>query len=132
MKGHRKDYAILGFQWEVLAMIVSMWSKANLGVDIREELGDEALKTVLDDDFCRLVALRFRQHWSMPKVVDPDRQERFAKLLVEIDDMVEEAFMENAELHEQLQRRCQEEGYDLDDMAAAQSPVLARTGTADA
>ena len=125
MSEPKNEYALIGFQWEVLALIVGMWAKERYGVDLEQRLGQNGLKTLVDDDFCRLVARRFRQHWIKPKVPDPDRQERVAALLVQVDEMVEELFKESSELQDEFQRKCEAAGCDLEDQQTDESPASA-------
>ena len=119
MRPSRTEFPIIGFQRELLALIVGMWGKERFGVDVEKQLGHEALETVLDDEFCRIVARRFRQYWIKPSVVDPDRQERVAKLLVEVDEMVEELFRDSDELQREFQNRCEKAGCQLDESGAS-------------
>ena len=126
MSGTKKEYAIIGFQRELLTMIVNTWCKKTLGIDVQDMLGEEELRAVLDDKFCKEVGLKFRQHWTSPTTADADRKEKFAKLLVEIDEMVEEAFTQSEDLHERFKERCREAGYDLDDLVAQEYPPLAQ------
>ncbi len=125
MNAPRSEYPIIGFQWELLALIAGMWGKEKFGIDVEKRLGHEGLQSVLDEDFCRLVARRFRQYWIKPTVVDPDRQERVAKLLVEIDEMVEELFRENDELRLEFQRRCAKAGCALEETGSGEPPASA-------
>ncbi len=125
MSSSKTEYPIIGFQWELLALIVGMWGKEQFGIDLEKQLGQDGLETVLDDDFCRVVARRFRQYWIKPAVVDPERQERVARLLVEVDEMVEELFRNSEELREELQRRCARAGCRLDE-----PPTVARRASA--
>ena len=125
MSEPKNEYALIGFQWEVLALIVGMWAKERYGVDLEQRLGQNGLKTLVDDDFCRLVARRFRQHWIKPNVPDPDRQERVAALLVQVDEMVEELFKESSELQDEFQRKCEAAGCDLEDQQTDESPASA-------
>lgn len=125
MTASNVEYPIIGFQWELLAMVVAMWGKQRFGVDVEQQLGQDGLRAVLDDDFCRVVARRFRQHWIKPSVVDPDRQERVARLLVEVDEMVEELFAANDELQQEFQRRCARAGLSLNPPDASTPPVSA-------
>ena len=125
MSAQKNEYPIIGFQWELLALIVGMWGKERFGIDVRKQLGQEGLLSVLDDDFCRVVSRRFRQYWIKPTVVDPDRQERVARLLVEIDEMVEELFRESEELRQEFQRRCAKAGCALVEPEAGEPPASA-------
>lgn len=114
MSAPKNDYPVIGFQWELLALITNMWTRQAFGVDVQDTLGRDSLKNVIDDDFCRAVAEKFHQHWLAPKDVDPDRQERIARVLVEIDQMVEELFEENEELRQKFKQKCKQAGCDLD------------------
>ena len=121
----KNEYPIIGFQWELLALIVGMWGREKFGVDLTKQLTPEEIESVLDEDFCRMVARRFRQHWIKPTIVDPNRQERVARLLVEIDEMVEEMFRETDELHRELQRRCAMAGCYLEEPGTSEPPASA-------
>ena len=125
MSSSNTEYPIIGFQWELLAMVAAMWGKERFGVDVEQQLGRDGLRSVLDDDFCRVVARRFRQHWIKPNVIDPDRQERVARLLVEVDEMVEELFRGSDELRQEFQRRCAKAGCDLENPETAIPPASA-------
>ena len=125
MSAPRNEYPIIGFQWELLALVVGMWGKERFGIDVQKRLGREGLQSVLDEDFCRMVARRFRQYWIKPADVDPDRQERVARLLVEIDEMVEELFRENNELRLEFQRRCAKAGCALEEAGSGEPPASA-------
>jgi hypothetical protein len=126
MSAIRKEYATVGFQWELLALIVDSWSRQNFGVDVRRELGDERLRKVLDDDYCRGVAKAFRNHWITPKVIDIDRQERVAGVLAALDELVEETFNESEGLHELFKSKCRAAGCDLDEAVAMEAAPPAR------
>lgn len=125
MSSSNTEYPIIGFQWELLALVVGMWGKERFGIDLEKQLGRDGLKTVLDDEFCRVVARRFRQYWIKPAVVDPDRQERVARLLVEVDEMVEELFRDSDELRREFQRRCANAGCHFDKPETATPPASA-------
>ena len=123
----RKEYATVGFQWELLALIVDSWSRKNFGVDVRRELGDERLRRVLDDDYCRKIVRAFRNHWITPKVIDIDRQERVAGILAALDELVEEAFDESEDLRELFKSKCLAVGCDLDGSAAMETAPPVRS-----
>ncbi len=125
MSSSNTEYPIIGFQWELLALVVGMWGKERFGIDVEKQLGRDGLKAVLDDEFCRVVARRFRQYWIKPASVDPDRQERVARLLVEVDEMVEELFRNSDELRQEFQSRCARAGCPLDEPQTAAPPASA-------
>lgn len=125
MSEPKNEYAIIGFQWELLALVMGMWGKERFGIDVEKRLGRDGLKSVIDDEFCRIVARRFRQHWIKPAVIDPDRQERVARLLVEVDEMVEELFRDSEDLRREFQRRCAKAGCRLEEQEAGNAPASA-------
>ncbi|MDJ0892553.1 MAG: hypothetical protein QNK18_15350 [Gammaproteobacteria bacterium] len=125
MSTPKKEYPIIGFQWELLALIVGMWGKERFGIDVEKQLGRDGLEAVLDDEFCRVVARRFRQYWIKPAAVDPERQERVARLLVVVDEMVEELFRDSDDLQQEFRRRCAEAGCQLQDPATGKAPASA-------
>lgn len=129
MSAPQNQYPVIGFQWELLAIVVNMWTKQELGVDVLDTAGREKLKTVLDDEFCLQVVGKFEEIWTKPKVVDPDRQERLARILVELDEMVEEVFQGSEELRETFRRRCAEAGVSLEPPRERPSTVVSPVAT---
>ena len=63
MSAPQNQYPVIGFQWELLAIVVNMWTRQELGVDVLDTAGREKLKTVLDDDFCLQVVRKFEEVW---------------------------------------------------------------------
>jgi len=107
------DYPVIGFQWQLLALVANMWTKERFGVDVERRLGEDRLRTVIDDEFCRTVAEEFRRYWT--RTDDPDRRERVTRTLVEIDEMVAELFEENDALRRRFAQKCRRAGIDLDE-----------------
>jgi len=125
MSEPKNEYGIIGLQWELLALVIGMWGKERFGIDVEKRLGRDGLKSVIDDEFCRVVARRFRLYWIKPAVVDPDRQERVARLLVEVDEMVEELFRDSDDLQQEFRRRCAEAGCHLEKPEAGKAVASA-------